>query len=121
MKCEDWVPDRFWMIVEPLLPPDKPTKPTDWAASTGAGRRSIRRRCLPLGVVLSGANRHDMKMAIPTLESIPPVAGVVEQRGDSEMPLGFWRWVVERTNSWLNQFHHLKVRYEILSEITSRS
>lgn len=26
MRCEDWVPDRFWRIVEPLLPPDKPAK-----------------------------------------------------------------------------------------------
>lgn len=41
---------------------------------------------------------------------------VVERRGDPEMPLGFWRWVVERTNSWINQFRHLKVRYEVRPE-----
>ena len=26
--------------------------------------------------------------------------------------LGRWRWVVERTFAWLNQFRRLRVRYE---------
>ena len=26
--------------------------------------------------------------------------------------LGQWRWVVERTFAWLNQFRRLRVRYE---------
>jgi transposase len=26
--------------------------------------------------------------------------------------LGRWRWVVERTFAWLNQFQRLRVRYE---------
>ena len=31
--------------------------------------------------------------------------------------LGRWRWVVERTFAWLNQFRRLRVRYEKLPEI----
>src|SRR5206468_8561317 len=31
--------------------------------------------------------------------------------------LGRWRWVVERTFAWLNQFRRLRVRYEKRSEI----
>jgi transposase len=31
--------------------------------------------------------------------------------------LGRWRWVVERTFSWLNQFRRLRVRYEKRADI----
>lgn len=31
--------------------------------------------------------------------------------------LGRWRWVVERTFAWLNQFRHIRVRYERRSDI----
>lgn len=31
--------------------------------------------------------------------------------------LGKYRWVVERTNSWLRQYRRLRVRYERRSEI----
>jgi transposase len=31
--------------------------------------------------------------------------------------LGRWRWVVERTFAWLNQFRRLRVRYEKQSDI----
>lgn len=31
--------------------------------------------------------------------------------------LGIYRWVVERTNSWLHQFRRLRVRYERRAEI----
>jgi len=31
--------------------------------------------------------------------------------------LGVYRWVVERTNSWLHQFRRLRVRYERRSDI----
>jgi transposase len=31
--------------------------------------------------------------------------------------LGRWRWVVERTFAWLNQFRRLRVRYEKRSDI----
>jgi transposase len=31
--------------------------------------------------------------------------------------LGRWRWVVERTFAWLNQFRRLRVRYERRADI----
>ena len=31
--------------------------------------------------------------------------------------LGRWRWVVERTFAWLNQFRRLRVRYDKRSDI----
>ncbi len=31
--------------------------------------------------------------------------------------LGRWRWVVERTSAWLNQFRRLRVRYEKRADI----
>jgi transposase len=33
------------------------------------------------------------------------------------MALGRWRWVVERTFAWLNQFRRLRVRYEKRADI----
>jgi transposase len=35
--------------------------------------------------------------------------------------LGRWRWVVERTFAWLNQFRRLRVRYEQLVDFTRHS
>ena len=41
------------------------------------------------------------------------IKGRVARRGvDSSERLGRYRWVVERTLSWLNRFRRLKVRYE---------
>jgi transposase len=31
--------------------------------------------------------------------------------------LGVWRWVIERTFAWLNQFRHLRVRYDKRADI----
>ena len=35
--------------------------------------------------------------------------------------LGRWRWVVERTFAWLNQFRRLRVRYDKRADIQRRS
>jgi transposase len=35
--------------------------------------------------------------------------------------LGRWRWVVERTFAWLNQFRRLRVRYDKRADIMRRS
>ena len=41
------------------------------------------------------------------------IKGRIARRGvDSSERLGRYRWVVERTLSWLNRFRRLKVRYE---------
>jgi transposase len=42
----------------------------------------------------------------------------IARRGiESSERLGRYRWVVERTLSWLNRFRRLKVRYERRAEI----
>lgn len=42
----------------------------------------------------------------------------IARRGiESSERLGRYRWVVERTHSWMNRFRRLKVRYERRSDI----
>lgn len=42
----------------------------------------------------------------------------IARRGvDSSEKLGRYRWVVERTHSWLNRYRRLKVRYERRQDI----
>lgn len=42
----------------------------------------------------------------------------IARRGvESSGRLGCYRWVVERTNAWINQFRRLKVRYERRADI----
>lgn len=42
----------------------------------------------------------------------------IARRGfESSEHLGRYRWVVERTNAWINQFRRLKVRYERREDI----
>jgi len=110
-------------------------------------------RGVPLGVVLSAANRTDMKLAEATLDSLvmprprptrrhpqhlcrdkgfdyPETRRAAEargyrvhtphkrRRGEPAPPPAparrhpARRWVIERTNSWHNQFRKLRVRYE---------
>lgn len=44
----------------------------------------------------------------------PAIARRNEEHGSG---LGVWRWVVERTISWLHQFRRLRVRYERRADI----
>ncbi len=105
---------------------------------------------IPLAVAVAGANRHDMKLAEPTLKNIvierpkptkkhpqnicmdkgfdfPEVDELadewgytahiarrgVDQSKRKRIP-GYRarRWVVERTNSWMNRFRRLLIRWE---------
>ena len=105
---------------------------------------------IPLSLVVGGAQRHDVKLLEPTLDSIVvdrpseeegPKQHLCGDKGYSGKPAqesmqerGYIphvrqrgeetekkkrnpryharRWVVERTNSWLNRFRKLLVRYE---------
>ena len=102
---------------------------------------------IPLAVVLTGANTHDVTQLIPLVDGIRPVRGkrgrprqrperVQGDRGYDSQPhrqllrkrhiepvlakrntehgsgLGVYRWVVERTLSWLHQFRRLRTRYD---------
>ncbi len=42
---------------------------------------------------------------------------LAKRRTEHGSGLGIYRWVVERTNSWLHQFRRLRVRYERRAEI----
>ena len=42
---------------------------------------------------------------------------IAKRNTDHGSGLGIYRWVVERTNSWLHQFRRLRVRYERRAEI----
>jgi IS5 family transposase len=54
------------------------------------------------------------RQALRSRGVIPRIA----RRGiESRERLGRYRWVVERTLSWLNRFRRLKVRYERRAEV----
>jgi transposase len=42
---------------------------------------------------------------------------LAQRNTDHGSGLGRWRWVVERTFAWLNQFRRLRVRYEKRADI----
>ena len=46
-----------------------------------------------------------------------PVAQLAMRRTAHGSGLGRWRWVVERTFAWLNQFRRLRVRYDKRADI----
>lgn len=45
------------------------------------------------------------------------VPRIARRRIETSERLGHHRWVVERTNAWVNQFRRLKVRYERREDI----
>jgi len=130
----------------------KGTGPNPTDRSKSGTKRSIlvEGNGIPLAVAVAGANRHDMKLAEPTLESIvierpkptkkhpqnlcldkaydfPEVdelvadwgyTGHIARRGVDQSKRkripGYRarRWVVERTNSWMNRFRRLLIRWE---------
>jgi transposase len=134
-----------------------------WGAKTGPNPTDRRKKGskhhlvtdangIPLSVILTGANRHDVTQLLPLVDSIPPIAGKIgrplqhpdsllgDRAYDSEphrrqlrsrriVPLlakrwtengsglGIYRWVVERTISWLHQNRRLRIRYEKRDDI----
>ncbi len=86
---------------------------------------------VPLSLIVSGANRHDVKLLAATLDGIvvvrpqasrrrqnlcadkayggQPAAQAMRARRRGQQAR---RWVVERTHSWFNRFRKLLVRYE---------
>ena len=113
--------------------------PTDRGKSGAKRHLVVDQQGLPLAVLNTAANTADCKMFIETLDAIPfkrrPVKvhadkgydsqalrdalherGILDRiarrRVDSSEKLGCYRWVVERTHSWLNGFRRLKIRYE---------
>ena len=107
--------------------------PTD-RAKLGSKRHLIcDGHAVPLAIQLTGANRNDSQQALALVDAIPPLQGERGRprylRGRGILPLlamrntdhgsglGRWRWVVERSFAWLNQFRRLRVRYEKRADI----
>ena len=74
------------------------------------GRPRQRPGCL-LGVAATTPRRY---RAVSGLVTSCPCWPFVAPHGSG---LGRWRWVVERTFSWLNQFRRLRVRYDKRADI----
>ena len=55
-----------------------------------------------------------IRRALRTRRILPLLAMRNTKHGSG---LGIWRWVVERTFAWLNQFRRLRVRYERRADI----
>jgi transposase len=74
-----------------------------------------RPRCRPDSVL--GDRAYDAENIRRTMRArrILPLLAIRNTRHGSG--LGRWRWVVERTFAWLNQFRRLRVRYEKRGDI----
>ena len=107
---------------------------------------------VPLVVILTAANVHDVNELLPLVDAIPSIGGkrgrprthpervqadtaydserhrqalrnrgivpVIPHRGrEHGSGLGVFRWVVERTLSWLHQFRRLRIRWERRDDI----
>ncbi|MEU2502993.1 IS5 family transposase [Streptomyces pseudogriseolus] len=84
---------------------------------------------IPLAVSLTGGNRNDVTQLLPLLDKIPHdkyrrllrqrgIRPVIAERGQPHgTGLGTFRWVVERTISWLHGFRRLRIRWERRDDI----
>ncbi len=78
---------------------------------------------------LTGGNRNDVTQLLPLLDKIPAVAGTVGRPrrrpdtlfADRGQPhgtgMGTFRWLGERTISWLHGFRRLRIRWERRDDI----
>ena len=136
---------RFWGAKTGPNPTDRRKKGSKHHLVTDANG-------IPLSVILTGANRHDVTQLLPLVDSIPAIAGkvgrpiqrpdcVLADRGYDSEPhrrelrrrgivpflaergtengsgLGIYRWVIERSLSWLHQNRRLRIRYERRDDI----
>jgi transposase len=60
---------------------------------------------------------YDSPRCRPALRARGIIARIARRGIESSERLGRYRWVVERTLSWLNRFRRLKVRYERRADI----
>ena len=78
------------------------------------GKRG-RPRCRPVCVVGDrGYDAAGIRYGLRARHILPLLAMRRTKHGSG---LGRWRWVVERTFAWLNQFRRLRVRYDKRAEI----
>lgn len=65
-----------------------------------------------------GYDAYAIRLALRLRHIVPMLAKRNTGHGSG---LGRWRWVVERTFAWLNQFRRLRVRYEKRADIHEAS
>jgi transposase len=68
-----------------------------------------------------GDRGYDAKAIRQGLLAFHIVPSLAERNTEHGSGLGGWRWVVERTFAWLNQFRRLRVRYEKRATFTRHS
>jgi transposase len=66
---------------------------------------------------LFGDRRYDAEAIRQGLRDRRIVPFLAKRNTDHGSGVGRWRWVVERTFAWLNQFRLLRVRYEKRADI----
>jgi transposase len=76
---------------------------------------AARPRCRPDCVVADrGYDAEWIRRALRVRRILPLIAMRRTKHGSG---LGCWRWVVERSFAWLNQFRRLRVRYDKRADI----
>jgi transposase len=100
------LPDPLPDFVEPFLP--IPPRPPLHGAR---GRPRQRPDCV------LGDRGYDAAAIQRLLRARHIVSWLAMRRTEQGSRLGPWRWVVERTFAWLNQFRRLRVRYEKRADI----
>jgi transposase len=78
------------------------------------GKRGAPRRRPKLLYGDRAYDSHAHRMALWSRGIAPQIARRNTEHGSG---LGVYRWVVERTNSWLHQYRRLRVRYERRSDM----
>lgn len=82
---------------------------------SGVPRSISRRRHRPDCVL--GDRGYDAEAIRQGLRARHIVPWLAKRNTEHGSGLGRWRWVVERTFAWLNQFRRLRVRYEKRADI----
>jgi transposase len=79
------------------------------SGANAGDRGGVRTVCLVIGYDAAAIRR-----GLRARHVVPWLAMRRTQHGSG---LGRWRWVVERTFAWLNQFRRLRVRYDKRADI----
>jgi len=66
---------------------------------------------------VAGDRGYDAESIRQNLRARKIVPFLAKRNTEHGSGLGRWRWVVERTFAWLNQFRRLRVRYEKRADI----